>query len=78
MSDLKSERRSVSELSSADALDLVLDIRARRRDGIIAAAQNRKAASKPARAVKTVGTAIDKMTDEQMEAMIAKLERDGE
>jgi hypothetical protein len=41
MSDLSSEKKSLAALPYGEALDLVLEIRAKRRHGIISASQRR-------------------------------------
>ena len=64
MADLASERRSISAMTSDEALAMVQAVRDKRRDGIANSATNRKR------------KAATKKTSKRLESQIAKLDVD--
>ena len=73
MSDLSSERHSLSALSYSDGLELILDIREKRRDGILAATQSRTKKDGVSRVITSAKKTVAKLSKEDTVNLLAKL-----
>ena len=78
MDDLASERKSISAMTSDEAIDLIVTIRAKRRDGIASAASNRqrKAAAKAPKKPKRAEALVAQLSADEILNLLAELSED--
>ena len=76
MSDLASEKTSLSALNSDDLLTLIISIRGKRREGIMSAAQRR--ASRPKGPPKSAKKLVGALSTEQAKELLAMLQESEE
>tara|TARA_R100001244_G_scaffold67542_1_gene55291 strand:+ start:203 stop:439 length:237 start_codon:yes stop_codon:yes gene_type:complete len=71
MSDLSSERPSISTLSFDDALSLIVTIRSKRRNSIITTAQRKSTSAKPKKT--SAEKLVSKLSNDQALELLATL-----
>ncbi len=78
MVDLSTHKRSILEISHEERMELVLDLRARRRESIVSTAVKKRTAPKKKAIKKKAAGVVKGLTLEQAQALIIQLQSSGE